>query len=110
MRLGRGLEYGGNITWSLDFVSDSLANGRRIKCLTIADDFSHECVDIAVDLSMPAAVEADAAAPAGFGPHYPVAAGLDDHYVLGQQLVSTIKRQRIAVELLQKDQLFQSLT
>ena len=50
---------------------------------------------------------ADAAAPAGFGPHYPVAAGLDDHYVLGQQLVSTIKRQRIAVELLQKDQLFQ---
>lgn len=33
----------------MDFVSDSLANGRRIKCLTVADDFSHECVDIAVD-------------------------------------------------------------
>ncbi len=33
----------------MDFVSDSLANGRRIKCLTAADDFSHECVDIAVD-------------------------------------------------------------
>jgi putative transposase len=31
----------------MDFVSDSLANGRRIKCLTVADDFSHECVDIA---------------------------------------------------------------
>ena len=44
-----------NQTWSLDFVSDSLSNGRRIKCLTIADDFSHECVDIAVDLSMPGA-------------------------------------------------------
>ena len=42
-----------NQTWSLDFVSDSLSTGRRIKCLTIADDFSHECVDIAVDLSMP---------------------------------------------------------
>ncbi len=35
--------------WSMDFVSDSLASGRRIKCLTVADDFSHECVDIAVD-------------------------------------------------------------
>lgn len=44
-----------NQTWSLDFVSDSLANGRRIKCLTIADDFTHECIDIAVDLSMPGA-------------------------------------------------------
>lgn len=33
----------------MDFVSDSLANGRRIKLLTVADDFSHECVDIAVD-------------------------------------------------------------
>lgn len=38
-----------NEAWSMDFVSDSLANGRRIKCLTVADDFSHECVDIAVD-------------------------------------------------------------
>lgn len=44
-----------NQTWGLDFVSDSLSSGRRIKCLTIADDFSHECVDIAVDLSMPSA-------------------------------------------------------
>ncbi|WP_375140676.1 IS3 family transposase [Ideonella paludis] len=38
-----------NEALSMDFVSDSLANGRRIKCLTVADDFSHECVDIAVD-------------------------------------------------------------
>jgi putative transposase len=38
-----------NEVWSMDFVSDSLANGRRIKSLTVADDFTHECVDIAVD-------------------------------------------------------------
>ena len=44
-----------NQTWSLDFVSDSLANGRRIRCLTIADDFTQECIDIAVDFSMPGA-------------------------------------------------------
>jgi hypothetical protein len=33
----------------MDFVSDGLANGRRLKCLTVADDFSHEAVDITVD-------------------------------------------------------------
>jgi putative transposase len=33
----------------MNFVSDSLSNGRRIKYLTVADDFSHECVDISVD-------------------------------------------------------------
>lgn len=38
-----------NEIWSMDFVSDSLVNGRRLKCLTVADDFSHECVDITVD-------------------------------------------------------------
>ncbi len=41
-----------NGMWSMDFVSDSLANGRRIKCLTVADDFSHECVEIAVDFGL----------------------------------------------------------
>lgn len=43
-----------NEVWSMDFVSDSLANGRRIKCLTVADDFTHECVDIAVDYGISA--------------------------------------------------------
>jgi putative transposase len=41
-----------NEVWSMDFVSDSLANGRRIKCLTMADDFSHECVDVATDFGI----------------------------------------------------------
>lgn len=40
---------GPNAVWSMDFVSDALANGRRLKCLTIADDFSHESIDIVVD-------------------------------------------------------------
>lgn len=41
-----------NKVWSMDFVSDSLSNGRRLKYLTVADDFSHECVDIAVDFGI----------------------------------------------------------
>ena len=38
-----------NEVWSMDFVSDSMANGRCLKRLTVSDDFSHEAVDIAVD-------------------------------------------------------------
>jgi putative transposase len=41
-----------NQTWSMDFVSDSLDSGRRIKCLVVADDYSHECVQIAADFGM----------------------------------------------------------
>jgi putative transposase len=41
-----------NQTWSMDFVSDSLSTGRRLKFLTVADDFSHECVQMAVDFGM----------------------------------------------------------
>uniref|UniRef100_I1XGN0 Transposase n=1 Tax=Methylophaga nitratireducenticrescens TaxID=754476 RepID=I1XGN0_METNJ len=37
-----------NHTWSMDFVMDSLAHGRRMKCLTIVDDFSKECLDIPI--------------------------------------------------------------
>ena len=29
-----------NMTWSMDFVMDALATGRRIKCLTCVDDFT----------------------------------------------------------------------
>lgn len=41
-----------NEVWSMDFVSDSLASGRRIKFLTVADDFSHECVQIGADFGI----------------------------------------------------------
>ncbi|GCB05583.1 transposase [Ralstonia sp. SET104] len=38
-----------NEVWSIDFVMDALSNGRRLKCLTIVDDFTKESVDIVVD-------------------------------------------------------------
>ena len=39
-----------NQTWSMGFVNDAInkpgAVSRRIECLTVPDDFNHECVDI----------------------------------------------------------------
>jgi putative transposase len=33
-----------NQTWSMDFMADNLADGRKIRLLTIADNFSRECL------------------------------------------------------------------
>jgi putative transposase len=41
-----------NISWSMDFVSDGLADGRRLRCLNIVDDCTRECVAIEVDTSL----------------------------------------------------------
>ena len=35
--------------WSMDFVADNLFNGRRIRALTVVDNFSRECLAIYVD-------------------------------------------------------------
>lgn len=43
-----------NERWSMDFVSDSLAGGRRFRSLTIVDDHTRECPAIEVDTSIPA--------------------------------------------------------
>ena len=41
-----------NQVWSVDFVSDALASGRRFRTLNIADDFSREAPAIEVDTSL----------------------------------------------------------
>lgn len=41
-----------NLSWSMDFVCDGLRHGRRLRCLTIADDCMRECVGIEVDASI----------------------------------------------------------
>lgn len=38
--------------WSMDFVADNLFDGRRIRSLTIVDNFSRECMAIHVDYSI----------------------------------------------------------
>lgn len=42
-----------NQSWSMDFVSDGLAYGRRFRCLNIVDDYTRECLAIEVDTSLP---------------------------------------------------------
>ncbi len=43
-----------NEEWSIDFVSDALANGRGIRALTVLDDFTKESPAIEVDSSLSA--------------------------------------------------------
>jgi putative transposase len=38
--------------WSMDFVSDKLADGRAFRILTVVDQFTRECVSLAADRSM----------------------------------------------------------
>lgn len=41
-----------NQRWSVDFVSDQLANGRRFRVFNVVDDYSRECVLQIVDFSI----------------------------------------------------------
>ena len=41
-----------NERWSMDFMLDALANGRRFRTLNVVDDFTRECLVIEVDTSL----------------------------------------------------------
>jgi putative transposase len=43
-----------NLRWSLDFVMDTLVNGRRFRILTLVDDFTRECLALVADSSLTA--------------------------------------------------------
>jgi putative transposase len=44
-----------NQVWSMDFMSDSLADGRSLRTFNVIDDYNREGLAIDVDLSMPSA-------------------------------------------------------
>jgi putative transposase len=47
------LPQGPNQRWSLDFLSDAFADGRRFRILAIVDDFTRECLALVADTSLP---------------------------------------------------------
>lgn len=44
-----------NEAWSMDFMSDALVDGRKIRIFNVVDDLSREAVTMEVDTSLPAA-------------------------------------------------------
>jgi len=39
---------GANQVWAYDFVFDACANGQQLKCLTVIDEYTRECLAIDV--------------------------------------------------------------
>ncbi len=52
-RAPMAIPQGPNQRWSLDFVSDVLSWGRRIRVLAVVDDFTREALALVVDSSIP---------------------------------------------------------
>ena len=51
-RAPMAMPQGPNQRWSLDFVSDALADGRRFRILAVVDDFTRECLCLVADTSL----------------------------------------------------------
>lgn len=51
-RVALPMPQGVNEAWSMDFVADQLENGRRLRILTIVDQYSRECVAVEADFSL----------------------------------------------------------
>jgi putative transposase len=51
-RAPMALPRGPNQRWSLDFVSDAMACGRRFRLLCVVDDFTRECLVLVADTSL----------------------------------------------------------
>lgn len=42
-----------NVTWSIDFMSDALEDGRRLRTFNVIDDYNRQCLGIQTGISMP---------------------------------------------------------
>jgi putative transposase len=46
------LPLGPNRRWSLDFVHDQMTDGRRLRILTVVDDYARECLALVANTSI----------------------------------------------------------
>lgn len=53
LRLALPIPTRANETWAMDFIHDSLRDCRRLKCLTLVDVYTRECLNLEVDSSLP---------------------------------------------------------
>jgi len=53
-RIPRPVPVTANQRWSMDFVHDTLGDGRAVRIFTVVDDFTRHCPLIAVDFALPA--------------------------------------------------------
>jgi putative transposase len=54
-RVPRPVAIGVNRQWTIDFISDELANGRRFRALSVVDEHTRECLALWPDVSLPSA-------------------------------------------------------
>src|SRR5215472_15376283 len=52
-RAPMAIPQGPNQRWSVDFLSDALADGRRFRIFAVVDDFTRECLTLVADTSLP---------------------------------------------------------
>lgn len=53
LRLALPMPTHANEIWAMDFIHDSLRDGRRLKCLTLVDVYTRECLALTVGSSLP---------------------------------------------------------
>lgn len=58
LRLALPVPTSQNQIWAMDFVTDSMNNGRKFRCLNIVDLYTRECVEIFVETSISGALVA----------------------------------------------------
>jgi putative transposase len=42
-----------NVEWAMDFMSDSLASGKKFRTLNIVDQYNRKCLEIGINFSLP---------------------------------------------------------
>lgn len=91
-----------NEVWSMDFVFDRLANGRRLKILTIVDDFTKEAISLTVDFGLSGQAVARALDQAARFRGYPAAIRTDQGpEFTGKALDQWAEQNRVELILIQ---------